>query len=308
MGASTDDLLAWGRAVANPLLDEIERLRERARAALTPAPDPVPDPEPELLPRVMFGMASPRSQWDERLAQVGAGVKARRLFASSVGDLPGILTVARAEVAEGRYPVVSAKVPVPWYTVADGGYDEGLDRIAVQLSTLTRGAFTIHHEPTGDGTAADYAAMTVRWLRRLKPSLPQLDLGPIVNGFWWSAGGQGYRDDEIAGWLPDELLAASDVIACDTYHGGTTLKLGEDASPKIRRFSEWATRKGVERMGLGEFSGLTAGAITAACDAVKTDPRFVYACIYNSSVNNREGVDWTLAGDRLIAFQTAIAD
>jgi hypothetical protein len=66
----------------------------------------------------------------------------------------------------------------------------------------------------------------------------------------------------------------SDVIGADTYDGG-----GEDAGVKIHRMSAWADRVGVSRLGIGEFNGQSAAAITHATDAVKSDHRFVWACV-----------------------------
>ncbi len=82
---------------------------------------------------------------------------------------------------------------------------------------------------------------------------------------------------------------------------------GEDAAPKIKGLSAWAIRVGVNRLGLGEYNGLTAKAITAAGDAVLADRKFVFACAFNSSENNRSGVDWTLTGDRLKVFKATVA-
>jgi hypothetical protein len=59
-------------------------------------------------------------------------------------------------------------------------------------------------------------------------------------------------------------------------------------------------------MGVGEYNGMDAAAIHAAQSAVAADARFRFACIYNSSSNNRPGVDWLLSGDRLAAFQSVL--
>ena len=76
---------------------------------------------------------------------------------------------------------------------------------------------------------------------------------------------------------------------------------------KIRRLSQWATRVGVTRLGIGEYNGLNAAAIKSAGDAILADPRFVFAAVFNSSENNREGVNWVLQGDRLASFRQTVA-
>jgi hypothetical protein len=114
-------------------------------------------------------------------------------------------------------------------------------------------------------------------------------------------------DAEIAQWLPTDVLRASEIVASDTYQGGTTADIGENAGVKIARMSAWATRVGVPRLGIGEYNGLDAASITAAGNAILADNRYVFAAIFNSSHNNRPGVDWTLTGDRLTAFKATVA-
>ena len=78
------------------------------------------------------------------------------------------------------------------------------------------------------------------------------------------------------------------------------------AGPRVINFSKWADRKGVSRLLIGEFNGMDAAAIKSATDAIKLDPRYIFAGVFNSSRNNREGVDWVLSGERLSAFQSVL--
>jgi hypothetical protein len=179
--------------------------------------------------------------------------------------------------------------------------------VTTRLAALGGKVFvTLHHEPSGDGTAANYAAM----LRHTLPILAvpaNVYAGPIVNGFWWSNGSQGLTDAEIAQWLPADVLKVSEVVAADTYQGGTATSPGENAGVKIANMSKWATRVGVKHLGIGEYNGLDAASITAAGNAVLSDPRFMFADIFNSNNNNRDGVSWQLVGDRLTAFKATVA-
>ena len=265
----------------------------------------VPDPDP-VPTAVRIGMSTPKAEWAERLGQVG-DIQSRRVFDNL--DSPDFaVNLATTEAAAGRMAIVSFKVPGnDWAGAGRGVYDSQLRALTARLDAVDGQVFvTLHHEPTGDGTAADYAAM----MRHTLPILgapDNVDAGPIVNGFWWSKGAQGLTDAEIAAWLPADVLAVSEVVAADTYQGGTTANPGENAGVKITRMSSWADRVGVERLGLGEYNGVDAASITAAGDAILADDRFVFAAIFNSSVNNRAGVDWTLTGDRLVAFQQTVA-
>jgi hypothetical protein len=250
-------------------------------------------------------MSAPAGEWSARLAETG-GVDARRIF----GDLSSpasALKLATSEVAAGRMPILSFKVPNnDWSGVAAGKYDAQLRDLTSKLAAIKGQLFvTLHHEPSGNGTPSNYAAM-------LKHALPILgapatvNAGPIVNGFWWSNGGQGMTDAEIAQWLPTSVLKVSEIVASDTYQGGTTSNPGENAGVKIANMSKWAARVGVTKLGIGEYNGLNAASITAAGNAVLADPRFRFAAVFNSNENNRAGVDWQLTGDRLTAFKATV--
>ncbi|HET8615435.1 MAG TPA: hypothetical protein VFL94_07910 [Actinomycetales bacterium] len=255
---------------------------------------------------VRIGMSAPRGQWEARLAQTGP-VQARRIF-GQLGSPSSTVKLARSEVAAGRMPILSFKVPGnDWKGVASGKYDRQLRDLTSQLAALGGPVFvTLHHEPSGDGTPASYAAM----MRHALPILgapASVDAGPIVNGYWWSKGPQGLTDAEIAQWLPADVLKVSETVAADTYQGGTAANPGEDAGVKIRGLSAWATRVGVTSLGIGEYNGLNAAAVKAAGDAILADPRFSFATIFNSDVNNRAAVSWTLTGARLQAFRDTLA-
>ena len=257
-------------------------------------------------PSVKIGMSAPRDQWDARLRETGP-VYARRLF-GQLSSTSGLISLARSEIAAGRMPILSFKVPNnDWAGAAAGRYDAQLRDLTTKLDNLPGQVFVaIHHEPTNDGTQRDYAAMQRRVLPILAPPT-NVYAGVIVNGYWWSARAAGYTDAEIAQWLPADVLGLAEVIGADTYQGGTSASPGEDAAAKIRRLSQWAGRVGVSRLGIGEYNGLTGAAIKAAGDAILADSRFLFATAFNSSQNSRDGVNWQLTGDRLTAFKNTVA-
>ncbi|MEJ7598646.1 MAG: hypothetical protein WKG01_12120 [Kofleriaceae bacterium] len=271
--------------------------------------DPADDLDTEtqaVVRHTRIGMSAPATEWNDRLAETGA-VYARRIF-GQLASFESSVRLADSELAANRMPILSFKIPDDdWAGAANGRYDAQLHRLADALDALPGRVFvTLHHEPTGDGTAASYAAMQRHVLPILRAPSNVL-AGVIVNGFWWSAQGQGYTDAEIAAWLPPDVLSLSEVVASDTYQGGTTADPGENAGVKIARMSAWATRVGVTQLGIGEYNGLDAASITAAGDAVLADPRYVFAACFNSNENNRPGVDWQLTGARLEAFKATVA-
>ena len=280
---------------------------QKAKPASTPAPSATPSASaPATTTPVAIGMSAPASEWSDRLSETGS-IDSRRIFAD-LASPDSAIRMATSEVAAHRLPVVSFKVPNnDWAGAAAGKYDTQIKAVTSRLAAIGGRVFvTLHHEPSGDGTPVNYAAM----LRHTLPLLgapTSVYAGPIVNGFWWSNGSQGLTDAEIAQWLPADVLKVSEVVAADTYQGGTASKPGENAGVKIANMSKWATRVGVQHLGLGEYNGLDAASITAAGNAILSDPRFMFADIFNSNNNNRAGVSWQLTGDRLTAFKATVA-
>ena len=255
-----------------------------------------------------FGMSSPSADWSKCLSDVQAKsgkLQARRLFVSGFSSVPGFLRTAKSEWAAGRYPVLSLST-TEWTKFASGAYDPQIRTWISQIKANNHPmSWALKHEPIGDGDPKAYAAMQAHVAPMFKQA--GLSFGPIFNGFAWSSQGQGMTEAEIAQWIPDSVIPQFDFVASDCYHGGTTAKPGEDAGPKMRGMSAWATRKGVTKLGIGEFSGLTAPALGNAYSALHADGRYAWACVFNSSRNNRPGVDWTLTGDRLTSFQQQLA-
>lgn len=278
-----------------------------------------------------IGMASgDDATFNARVAETGP-VHARRKFVphmttSGTGNAStavGLIEEASIEKAAGRYVVYSSKYWIDpssvtprrwtWEEVAAGMADAQLDMIAAALAaepvTADEACWLMHHEPRGDGDLPAWAAATNRMVARIAPQAPNWRLACCINGFVMSAKSQGKSDAEIAAnelpdYLIETIMSNGGIIAADCYHGGTIDKPGsENAGPKITRFSEWADRHGVNRLGIAETNGIRASDITDAFNAVLADERYVFACIFNSAENNREGVDWLLAGDRLAAFK-----
>jgi len=255
--------------------------------------------------KALLGMSAPASLWDQRVREVGPGLQARRIFLSDFG---ASLRLAEQACADDMYPVISFKTgSYTWAQVAAGRADADLRALATRVNALPCDSFVaIHHEPAGDGAAADWAAMQVRALPIVGgPIGGKVSVGVIGNGWWWNAKG-GYTDAEIATYLPRAVLEVSDVIASDTYQANAT---AEEPGSKIKRMGEWARRVGgVRALGIGEFNGYTASAITSATNALAADPLFAWGLVWNSEVGDGAGLGQPLSGDRLQAFKTALAN
>jgi hypothetical protein len=236
------------------------------------------------------------------VAEVGPGLEARRLF-YNLGDT---LTLAQTAVKDGLYPILSFKIPGnDWAGVAAGKYDAQLATLKSRLVALNARVFvTLHHEPAGDGTAANYAAMLTRALPRL--NTPLVDVGAIGNGWWWSSKAQGYTDAEIAQYITPSVIKVSEIIAADTYQGGSPTAPGEGGSVKMANMLTWAARNNVKALGIGEFNAYTATEITAAMKVLGSSPVFKFGAVWNSECSGCIAVE-PLSGDRLTAFKTALS-
>lgn len=252
--------------------------------------------------RALIGMSAPASLWDQRVKEIGPGLEARRIFY----NLSDTLTLAQTAASKGLYPILSFKIPNnDWAGVAAGKYDAQLATLKSRLVALnTRVFVALHHEPAGDGTAANWAAMQAYALPKLNTSL--VDVGVIGNGWWWSSKAQGYTDAEIAQYITPGVIKAAEIIAADTYQGGSPTAPGEGGSVKMANMLKWATRTNVKALGVGEFNAYTATEITAAMKVLGSSPTFKFGSIWNSECSGCIAVE-PLSGDRLIAFQTALA-
>jgi hypothetical protein len=89
--------------------------------------------------RVKIGMSAAASEWNLRLSQTGP-VYARRIF-GKLGSFTSTVNLARSEVAAGRMPILSFKLPAQpgqpadWAGAAAGDYDDLLEQLADELAT-----------------------------------------------------------------------------------------------------------------------------------------------------------------------------
>ena len=163
----------------------------------------------------LIGMSAPSDVWDQRVAEVGAGLGARRIFADlAAGPNSQIRAIEEAHAA-GMMPVVSYKVGGDLAGAIAGAYNGVAEQAAAKLESYGRPtAVTFWHEPCGDMTGAQFAAGS----RQVLPAFQrgELKVGPILNG--WLLDNQ---VPEFDTFLPDDLMGSWDYVGIDTYEGGT---------------------------------------------------------------------------------------
>ncbi|MBS2936693.1 hypothetical protein KDN32_02930 [Nocardioides sp. J2M5] len=248
----------------------------------------------------LIGMSAPAPEWDLRVAQVGAGLGARRIFADLADGADTQLRLVEEAHAAGMLPVISYKVGGDAAGAAAGRFDAVARQAAARLASYgLPTAVSFWHEPYGDLTGAQYAAAS----RRILPAFRQgeVRVGPILNG--WLLDNQ---LDVFTSFCPDDLFSLWDWFGIDTYESGTMASPGP-AKPaqRLPALSAYLAARGHPTMpiGVGEYNGYSAATIAAAGAAILDTPHVWFGCLWNST----ESKGHVLEGERLAAFQQTLA-
>lgn len=255
--------------------------------------------------RVLLGMAASKSirpRYDEAQTIIGQTYE-RRLFEPEWVSANAINSMLNSCDSANQYCVISFKAPNnDWAAVAAGTYDDDLDDVMdVARSRAKPFAFGIHHEPQGDGAAADWAAMQEHLVEYLAPVNDKMAFTTIANGFWWGPN-QGNGDEYIATYYPQSLINKMNqykgIIAADFYDAkpranGTFASNADRTSMKLQGFVDWARAKGVNNLGVGEFGTATGPELTASWNVINSNKDLMgYANYFNSLANS--DFDWRL--------------
>lgn len=241
-------------------------------------------------PLCLVGMSTPANKWAAEKAKVEAGggkLQARRIFLRSLTDS---LSLVQQALSEGQKPVVSFKVGNDWGGVASGKYDSQLKALSDNLAKLSKPiAVCLHHEPdtqstpvdVGEGgSAQEFAGM----YRRATPILKQaanVEVWPIMNGWWWTNAKAAFTDAQIAVWLPPDVRGLIDGVAADDYSPDG----GEPGVVKTMNRVAWAKRMGdVKSLGIGETNAFVAKDLQDSFALASSEPLFRggFALVWNS--------------------------
>jgi hypothetical protein len=254
----------------------------------------------------ILGYFAPAATWSTRVATVGAsGLTARRIYGQlrTAGD--SMSSQITAAISAGMMPVVSYKLGgVSVDAAASGSADAAAKATAAYLDSLgVPIAVSVFHEPEDDMTAAEYVAMQ----KRLVPFFARgkLTVGPILHGFELD---NATNTAKFKTYLDPTLVADTyDFVGIDSYQTGTAASPGSiDPGDRIAPLEQILSAYGVPDMpiGVGEYNGWQAQAITDAGKTFLATPNLWFACMWDSD----GGVGATLVGDRVTAFQATKAD
>ena len=267
----------------------------------TPQPPPRPVPPPTATGATLIGMSSPVGVWDQRVAEVGAGLAARRIFADLGGGATSQLKLVEQAHKAGLLPVISYKVGGDPAGAASGRFNAVAEEAATRLAAFgLPTAVTFWHEPHGDMSGAEYIAASKQLLPIFKRG--ELRVGPLLNGWLLDR-----QLSTFASFTDDELFDLWDWFGIDTYEAGDMTAPGDrkpaERIPAMVSFLKSRGRSDMA-MGVGEYNGYSAETIAAAGEALMTTPNMWFGCMWNST----GGKGATLTGERLDAFRDTLAD
>jgi hypothetical protein len=268
-----------------------------ATTTTTPAPAPA---------KKIFGYFAPAATWSSRVSTVGAnGLKARRIYGQLTTTGNSMSSQITAAISAGMMPMVSYKLGgVSVDAAATGSADAAAKATAAYLDSLgVPIAVSVFHEPEDDMTGPQFVAMQ----KRLIPFFQRgkLSVGPILHGFELDNATNTAR---FKTYLDPTLTSNTyDFVGIDSYQTGTAASPGSiDPGDRIAPLEQVLSAYGVPNMpiGVGEYNGWQAQAISDAGKTFLSTPNLWFACMWDADGN----VGSTLVGDRVTAFQASKAD
>lgn len=246
----------------------------------------------------LIGMSSPAHVWNQRVAEVGGGLAARRIFADlAQGPTSQIKLVEEAHAA-GMLPVISYKVGGNVAGAVSGAFNAVAEQAAARLASYGRPtAVTFWHEPYGNMSGAQYAAAS----RQILPAFRrgELRVGPLLNG--WLLDNQ---VDTFESFCPDDLFDLWDWFGIDTYESGTMQNPGHSKpADRIPALASYLRSRGKDLpIGVGEYNGYSAATIAATGAALLGTRNVWFGCLWNATA----GKGHALEGERREAFRQTL--
>lgn len=200
--------------------------------------------------------------------RVGNTLQIRRTYWDAA-TVDSAVDTARTDLAAGRTPWLSFKLPFSWADMAAGRGDRWAQDLIRRLGQLPGPVWiAFHHEPEGDGNIADWVAMQRRLAPMVKENTRNVAYTMILTGWNQFYGDPQYALDAL--WPGDGLV---DLLGFDIYNeygkrrngrtNRTMLDLGAMYYSKISAFA----RSHDTAWGLAEV-GYTD-------EAAATDPRWL---------------------------------
>jgi hypothetical protein len=122
--------------------------------------------------------------------------------------------MAKGDLAKGRIPWISFKLPYSWSQMATGTGDAWTLDLATKLSKLNGPVWlAFHHEPEGDGDITQWTAMQARLAPIVRAAAPNVAYSIILTGWHEFFGEAQYKLDNI---MPKNTKI--DMLGVDVYN------------------------------------------------------------------------------------------
>ncbi len=273
-GASLDlNVIGWNLAAQAGLLVDDVSLKAQSSGASTPAPAPAPSgtssnpgasqrgiPANAPLVGAAVGSNTDPSSFEKSL---GAKLQIRRTYWGG-GSVTSAVNTARTDIAAGRIPWESFKLPYSWSDMAAGKGDAWVKDLATRLGSLNGPVWiAFHHEPEGDGDISQWVAMQKHLAPIIHSNTKNVAYTMIMTGWHELYGGPQYALDKM--WPGDGVV---DMIGFDIYNnygvtknGSLNTKTTDFGTSYYPQFSAFAKKHHVA-WGVAE-TGLTDQAASA---------------------------------------------
>jgi hypothetical protein len=128
-------------------------------------------------------------------------------------QVPAAVAQARRDIARGRLPWVSFKLPYSWNRMAAGGGDAWARSVARRLRSVPGPVWVaFHHEPEGDGSISEWTRMQRRLAPIVRRTAPNVGYTIVLTGWNQLYGPPRFRLGAV--WPTGATI---DVVGFDVY-------------------------------------------------------------------------------------------
>ncbi|MGV3564312.1 MAG: hypothetical protein ACO1ON_13625, partial [Nocardioides sp.] len=179
----------------------------------------------------------------------------RRTFYTGSGVSSAVRT-ATADLAAGRLPWISFKLPYTWEQMAAGAGDAWALDLATRLSVLDGPVWVaFHHEPEGDGDIDAWRRMQERLAPIVRAAAPNVAYSVVLTGWNQFYGNAAYSLENL--WPRGTTI---DIAGFDLYNeygvvkdGRTITRWPNFDTDYFAKIQAWAATEGVE-WGMAEWA------------------------------------------------------
>jgi hypothetical protein len=177
----------------------------------------IPTPDCGALLGAAYGANTDPTRWE---ASLGRPLGVRRTYYGSQ-DVDLAVATAAGDVAAGRIPWISFKLPYSWQDMAAGRGDGWVRDLATRLAGVDGPVWVaFHHEPEGDGDVQAWRAMQEHLAPIVRSTAPNVAYSVILMGWHQVSGDSRYGLDDL---MPRTTI---DIAGFDPYNWYATRQGG----------------------------------------------------------------------------------